>query len=93
MTDLLFAKLKSVDDEASLIAFARALLVDREAAEGALLSLDGFKGDWANNSIAEFLEAAVAWAEDSEFGAHPGPKAANPWALFAAFLWAGRGYE
>ncbi len=93
MTDLLFTKLKSVDDEASLIAFARALQVDREAAEGALLSPDGFKGDWANNSIAEFLEAAVAWAEDSEFGARPGPKAANPWALFAAFLWAGRRYE
>ncbi|AVG15340.1 hypothetical protein CFN79_05390 [Chromobacterium vaccinii] len=93
MTDQLFATLKSVNDEASFLVFARSLQADREAADGASLTLDGFQGEWANNSIATFIEAAVVWAEDSDFGVCPGPKASNPWALFAAFLWAGRGYE
>lgn len=93
MTDHLLATLRSVSDEASFLAFARALQADREAADSASLTLDGFQGEWANNSIAAFIEGAVAWAEDSDFGVRPGPKASNPWVLFATFLWAGRGYE
>jgi hypothetical protein len=93
MTDQLFTTLKSVNDEASFMNFARALLADRKAADGASITPDGFQGEWANNSIAAFIEGAVAWAEDSDFGVRPGPKASNPWASFAAFLWAGRGYE
>jgi len=93
MTDTLFAALKSVNDEASFTAYARALLADREAADGASVALDGFQGEWANNSISSFIEAGIAWADDSDFGARPGPKSSNPWALFALFLWAGRGYE
>lgn len=93
MTDQLFATLQAVSDEASFLAFARALQADREEADGASSTFDGFQGEWANNSIAAFIEGAVAWAEDSDFGLRPGPKDSNPWALFAAFLWAGRGYE
>lgn len=93
MTDQLFATLQSVKDEASFLAFARALHADREAADDASLTLDGFQGEWANNSIATFIEGAIAWAEDSDFGVRPGPKATNPWTLFAEFLLAGRGYE
>ncbi|WP_374355415.1 hypothetical protein [Chitinimonas sp.] len=93
MTDQLFAALHSVNDETSFLAFARALQADRESVDGASLTLDGFQGEWANHSISDFIERAVAWAGDSDFGVRPGPKASNPWALFAAFLWAGRGYE
>ena len=93
MTDSLLSSLKAVNDEASFMNFARALLADRQVADGAPSSLDGFQGEWANNSISAFIEGAISWAEDSEFGVRPGPKASNPWALFATFLWAGRGYE
>ena len=93
MKDPLFAALNDVHDETSFLVFARALLIDRQAVERMPLSLDGFRHQWANDSIAAFIEGAVAWSEDSDFGAGPGPKASNPWALFAAFLWAGRGYE
>lgn len=93
MTDQVFAALQSVKDEESFLAFARALRTDRESSNGASLTPDGFQGEWANHSISDFIERAVAWAEDSDFGARPGPKPANTWTLFAAFLWAGRGYE
>lgn len=93
MTDHLFAASQSVSDEQSFLAFARALKADRESSDGASLTPDGFQGEWANNSISDFIESAVAWAEDSDFGSRPGPKPANTWTLFAAFLWAGRGYE
>lgn len=71
MTDQLFATLQSVRDEASFLAFARALLADREEADGAALTFGGFQGEWANHSIAAFIEGAVAWAEDSDFGVRP----------------------
>ncbi len=93
MTDRLFECLKKVADEDSFLEFVRALGRDRADAERSALTPEGFRGEWANQSIAEFIEAGVAWAEDSDFAARPGPKPANPWALFAQFLWAGRGYE
>jgi hypothetical protein len=82
-----------VKDEASFITFALALIQDRESVARFPTTADGFHGEWASNSIESFLEAAVAWAEDSNFGARPGPKSTNPWRLFATFLLAGRGYE
>ncbi len=93
MADELFELLKAVRDEPSFVAFARALQTDREAADAESPTLDGFQGKWANNSIAGFIEQGISWIEDSDFGSRPGPKPSNPWALFAAFLWAGRGYE
>jgi len=93
MADDLFERLEAVNDEASFLEFARALLADREAADTAPTTPDGFQNEWANNSVAAFVEAGIAWADDSDFGVRPGPKPANPWSLFAKFLWAGRGYE
>ena len=90
---MLFASLESVVDEATLLAFVAALAKDRAGVESLPISIDGHQGEWANQSIGAFLEAACAWAEDSEFGQRPGPKSANPWQVFASFLWAGRGYE
>ena len=93
MSEMLFASLEAVVDEATLLAFVAALARDRAAAESLPISIDGHQGQWANQSIGTFLEAASSWAEDSEFGQRPGPKSPNPWQLFASFLWAGRGYE
>lgn len=91
--DALYLALESVNDEPSFLSFVAALIEDRATVDGMALSVDGFKGEWANQTIAEFLEAASSWAESSDFGLRPGPKPTNPWQLFAMFLWAGRGYE
>jgi hypothetical protein len=89
----LFAALDAVVDESSFARFVALLVDDRRAADSLPLTIDSFRGEWANQSIASFLEAARSWALDSNFGERPGPKPSNPWRVFASFLWAGRGYE
>lgn len=89
----LFVALNAVVDEDSFVRFVALLLEDRRAAESLPPTMDGFQGEWANQSIACFLDAANTWAMDSGFGERPGPKPGNPWHIFAMFLWAGRGYE
>lgn len=88
-----FNALEATVDEASFLKFVDALLSERLRVDELPLVLEGFQGEWANNSVSGFLSAAKAWAEDSDFGARPGPKSPNPWRLFADFLYAGRGYE
>lgn len=85
--------LDSVCDEQSFLHFVEALHKERLAYEGSKIAIDGFQGPWANHTIASFLDGALSWAEDSNFGTRPGPKSSNPWQLFASFLWAGRSYE
>jgi hypothetical protein len=46
-----------------------------------------------NHTIADFLDAAVSWAEDSSFGAQQGLIDAAPWKRFAVFLYCGKIYE
>jgi len=89
----LFELAKLSIDDSSFLHFVEALSADRKSVESLPVSPDGFQGEWANQSIQEFLAAAVRWAKDSEFGIWPGPKPSNPWQLVALFLWAGRGYE
>jgi len=48
---------------------------------------------WENTTIESFLEAAAAWARDSQFGQTQGLKTANPWRVFATFLYCGKIYE
>jgi hypothetical protein len=93
MADVLFNALENVRDEATFLAFVRELIADRARAASLPTAHDGHRGEWANDSITHFLEAATSWAQDSSFGHRPGPKPENPWRLFAMFLWAGRGYE
>lgn len=93
MSESLLASLKAVVDEATFLGFVELLVADRTQAEQLPLEIDGHRGEWANQSISEFLSAAHSWAHDSQFGVRPGPKSQNPWQLFAMFLWAGRGYE
>jgi hypothetical protein len=91
--DELFNAFSTVADEASFIQFVELLAADRKLSESLSVTHDGLQGAWANQSIADFLRAASAWAKDSKFGVRPGPKPTNPWQLFATFLWAGRSYE
>jgi len=93
MSEALYQKLEAVNDEASFLSFAEALRAERAGVENLAVTPDGFQGEWANGSIEQFLEAAIAWAQDSNFGARPGPKPTNAWHLCAMFLWAGRSYE
>ena len=89
----LHALLEQVTDEHTFKVFARALVEEREAFERSEPSVDGVCGPWANNDISGFLEAGIAWADDSDFGAGLQPPISNQWAKFATFLWAGRSYE
>ena len=86
--------LDEVKDEKSFLAFAKALIEDRLPCEGQKSDEVGFVGDWANNSIADFLESAVAWAEDSDFGVSlEKDLQQNKWKQFAIFLYCGKIYE
>ncbi|WP_231570145.1 MULTISPECIES: hypothetical protein [Pseudomonas] len=87
----LYAHLQAVHDQASFLVFVRALLADRRAAIE--LEQAGRESDWANSSLADFLESALAWAEDSEFGDRQDLAGANPWKRFAVFLYCGKIYE
>ncbi|MBB5766450.1 DUF7660 family protein [Xanthomonas euroxanthea] len=92
-SDQLFEILEAGADESSFVRFVELLVADRQSADLLMLTVDGFQGEWANQTIADFLGAASAWARDSAFGERPGQKPGNAWKLFATFLWARRGYE
>ena len=76
------ARLEAVTDRDSFLAFVRALVADRQTGQG-----------WESDSIEQFLDAAAAWAEDSQFGDSQGLKEASPWKRFAVFLYCGKVYE
>ncbi|WP_237067496.1 DUF7660 family protein [Microbulbifer guangxiensis] len=86
--------LDEVKDEKSFLEFAKSLMEDREAHEGKPVNEVGFAGDWANNDISAFLGAAIAWAEDSDFGVlQDSTLETNKWKQFAVFLYCGKIYE
>ncbi|MCQ8130613.1 DUF7660 family protein [Methylomonas rivi] len=103
MKDKLVELAEKVEDQESFLAFVRELVKDRESAvkkeRGNPSSPYGpDAGGWENTSIESYLESAVAWAEDSQFGskmAFPEYELNNvsEWRKFAAFLMAGRVYE
>lgn len=89
--------LDAVEDEASFLAFAKALQADKEDEDKKEKSNPsnpynhGWNG-WENSSIADYLESAITWAEDSEFG-NRAEETLNPWKKFARFLYGGKIYE
>ena len=90
--------LDRVTDRASFLVFARALAQDRAAAVQAEAAEPSSPyvsaaGGWENVSIESFLEASIAWADDSNFGSNQGLSSANPWRQFATFLYSGKIYE
>ncbi|TAG04096.1 MAG: hypothetical protein EAZ43_05120 [Betaproteobacteria bacterium] len=94
----LHEQIEQVTDEQSFLSFARALMLDRVAAVEAEAKVGSSPygpdaGGWENISIEDFLESAVAWADDSNFGAKQGLESTNPWKKFAVFLYCGKIYE
>lgn len=86
--------LEEVKDEISFLEFVKALIADRQPHESKEVDEVGFVEDWANNDISGFLKAAVAWAEDSDFGERQQPELAkNKWKQFAKFFYCGKIYE
>ncbi|RWD68120.1 hypothetical protein [Mesorhizobium sp.] len=93
--------LDSVQDLPSFVRFIDALHKDREDADrkeaarsaGSHSSWNG----WENGSIADFLEAAVAWAttwtDDSRRGDPAHLVDENPWKAAARIIYAGKYYE
>jgi predicted Ser/Thr protein kinase len=97
MTEQLTEKLEAVVDRESFLVFVKALIADREdevkkekvnpsSPWGA--SANG----WENGTIERYLDAAVAWAEDSR-GQPLGLPIEPSWKAFATFLYCGKIYE
>ena len=90
--------LNSVNDEASFLSFARALLADRneeiqmEHNDPSSPYSSGARG-WQNQTIEHYLEGAIEWAEATSFGLSQGLGKDNPWKRFAVFLYCGKIYE
>jgi|SRR6056297_1627869 len=89
--------LEQVHDRESFLAFARALANDREdevRKERKSPSAPYSRGcnGWENGSIETFLDAAIAWTEDS-IGLATELPMEPAWKSFAKFLYAGKFYE
>ncbi len=89
--------LEKVEDQESFLKFVKALKADKEdeVAKESKKPLNpynhGWNG-WENSTIEGFLESAVAWAEDSDFGKKI-ENTNNLWKNFALFLYGGKIYE
>lgn len=89
--------LHAVDYEASFLRFAKALLADKvdEDEKEKVNPSDPYSAGcngWQNSGIAQFLDAAIAFAKDTDFGI-TFRKSSNPWMKFAVFLYGGKIYE
>ncbi|WP_147361083.1 hypothetical protein [Colwellia sp. RSH04] len=86
-----------VVDKQSFLIFAEALRQDREESDAIESKnpsspFNSAALGWNNGSIESFLEAAIAWADDTNFG-ELRLKGVSQWRLFAEFLLAGKQYE
>ena len=90
--------INTVTDEKTFLKFVAELRKDREKEVKAQSATPidhcgrGPNG-WENHTIEDFLEAAQAWAEDSNFGESQDLKDASTWKKFAVFLYCGKIYE
>jgi hypothetical protein len=97
MTEQLIEKLEAVVDRESFLVFVKALIADREdevKKEKVNPSSPWGAGTngWENGTIERYLDAAVAWAEDSR-GQPLGLPGEPSWKAFATFLYCGKIYE
>ncbi len=84
----------SVTDEASFLAFVQELADDRKLAAHIDDGPFGAPRSWQNHTIETFLEAALSWAQDSDFGRSQDlPENASVWRRVAVFLYCGKIYE
>ncbi len=89
---------RQVADRETFLAFVRALLadwVDSRAQEATNPSnpWGPTANGWYNVTIEGFLEAALAWAEDSHTGQSLDLDGEASWKTFAPLLYAGKIYE
>ena len=89
--------LEKVKDQDTFLAFAKALQTDREdevqkEKKNPSGTYSSGANGWENSSIDGFLESAIAWAEDSNFG-NKIEGIDSLWKKFALFLYAGKTYE
>jgi len=89
--------LNNVTDQNSFIEFAKALQADKEnedskQKENSVSPYSSGHNGWENNTISSYLEASIAWAEDSNFGEDQ-EDSPNPWKKLAMFLYGGKFYE
>jgi hypothetical protein len=75
--------LDNVKDESTFLEFVKALKED----------FNVHRSEWENGTIDQFLESAIAWSEDSNFGSDQGLKDASAWKKIAVFLYSGKIYE
>jgi hypothetical protein len=90
--------LEKVSDQESFFGVAKQLQADRLRAVELERSNPSSPygpdaGGWESTTIESFLEAAISWADDSQFGASQGLATSNPWRQFATFLYCGKIYE
>jgi hypothetical protein len=86
-------QLENVSDAESFLKFVKALAVDREdeVAKEKSKPVSPFgpgANGWEQGTIESYLDAAVAWAEDSQ-----GLPKEPSWKAFADFLYSGKYYE
>jgi len=96
-TDL-FNKLEQVTDRDSFFAFVKALIEDRkdEKAKELINPREPYgsgANDWVNENVEDFLEAALAWAEDTNMGQSQELSGEPSWKSIAVFLYSGKIYE
>ncbi len=88
---------ETASDKESFLEFVEALRLDRKLAEkeerkNPSSPYGPDAGGWRNTTIDSFLEAAIGWAEDTDFGINRIGEA-SPWRTFAEFLLLGKLYE
>jgi hypothetical protein len=88
----------AVRDLESFFSFVAALVKDRRAAVAADHAKPSSPygpdaGGWENSTIEDYLEAALAWAEDTSMGISQGLAPEPSWQAFAVFLYCGKIYE
>jgi len=84
----------SVHDEKSFLDFVADLAEDRRLANHVNDGPYGAPRGWQNDTIVDFLESAMSWAQDSNFGRTQGiTDETNAWRRLAVFLYCGKIYE
>lgn len=86
--------IEEVDGPESFLSFLRLLLADRRAEDANDIDACGRgPNGWENHTIEAFLEAAIAWGEDTNIGATQGMSDFSAWQRCAALLYCGKIYE